>query len=209
MIGREFQERWSRMLQDPVPETQLRALTEIGQAYLNPAATLEEVTFVGALKTKEIERPKLSTLLRDAVLGKLKAEDPNMRAEAALALVHWRDEKTIDSLRESLSDSDSTVRLAVVQAFAVMGEANYLPDLLEVAQNDPEELVRAHALLAIGRISKEAICDWEKESPSGAIRTRGGITMLKPVLVLEQIIKLDNSSYVAFLAQKARKRFGD
>ncbi len=208
VMNGEVHERWSRMLQEPDSEVQTRALTEIGRAFFRPTEPLEDVMLGGAIHTVGHARAELPLSLRDAILEKLNADDPTMRAEAVLALVHWRDEKTIHSLLERLSDPDSTVRLAAVQTLAIWGEARFIPDLLEVAQSDSEELVRAHALSALEQIPKEAIRSWEGRA-AGAIRTRGGTTMPTPVAVLNQIARSDNSRYVAFLAEKVCRRFKD
>jgi len=211
-LSKELQERWSRMLQDADPRVQMEALTEIGRSYFHVESRGErpfEEVFLGepaAIQVKGPAKPGLPTLLRDAILSKLAADDPSMRAEAVLALVHWRDEETIDVIRERLKDSDSTVRLAAVQALATLGEAELVPDLLDVAQTDPEELVRAHALSALAQIPAEDLKSWESKT-AGAVRTRGGITLPGYVTVLKQIAERDSSRYVAFLAQKVLERF--
>ena len=211
-LSREVQERWSRMLQDADPRVQMEALTEIGRSYFHMESRGEEPlkeVFLGeraAVQVKGAAEPELPTSLRDAILNKLEAHDPSLRAEAVLALVHWRDEETIDAIVERLKDSDSTVRLAAVQALATLREAELIPDLLEVARSDPEELVRAHALSALAQIPEEDIRNWEGKV-AGAVRTRGGVTMPGYVTVLKQITERDSSRYVAFLAQKALERF--
>jgi hypothetical protein len=211
-LSREVQERWSRMLQDADPRVQMKALTEIGRSYFHVESRgegpLKEVLLgePAAVQVKGPAKPELPTSLRDAILSKLEADDPSMRAEAVLALVHWQDEETIDAVLERLKDSDSTVRLAAVQALAMLGEAELIPDLLEVARSDPEELVRAHALSALAQIPVEETRGWEGKA-SGAVRTRGGVTLPGYATVLKQIAERDSSRYVAFLAQKALERF--
>jgi len=121
-----------------------------------------------------------------------------------LALVHWRDEKTIGPSLESLSDPDSTARLAVVQALAIWGETRFIPELLEVAQRDSEELVRAHALSAIEGMRQGGVVKKEEE-PVAAVRARGPVGSVAEIL--KRIADSDPSSYVAFLARRVRKRF--
>jgi len=220
-LSKELQERWERMLRSPDRGEKLRALTEIGQAHDlvgSEESPLEKVRLGGAMSTRS-ETETLPTTLKDLILEELRSsKDPIVRAEAVLALVHWRDEETVNAILQMLNDQDSTVRLAAVQALATMGDAQFIPSLLEVAESDPEELVRAHALSALEQIPKQAVKGWQKggtsdlvrggaERTSGAIRARGGTGIPDLATALEQIASTDTSRYVAFLAQKARKRF--
>ena len=208
IMDKEVLKQWSRMLQDLDPRAQMEALTQIGRAYFRPEVGPREGKDIkGAIRVKGPAKPGLPASLRDAILEKLQAEDPRIRAEAALALVHWRDKEAIEAIKQMLNDRDRTVRLAVIQTLATMGDAQFIPSLLEVAEGDPEELVRAHALSAIEAMPEEEVVKVEGKPVKvrGAARTRGGAKTLAESL--EQIADSDPSSYVAFLARRARKRF--
>jgi len=196
VVSREVHERWSRMLQDPDPAAQMRALTEIGRSYFRPAevGSREERDIRGAIPVKGPAKPGLPNSLRDAILEKLQAEDPHLRAEAVLALVHWHDDRTVDAIKNALDDPAVSVRLAAIQAAAMIKQGELIGELIGIAESDQEEIVRAKAVDAIQWIQKEA----EKE-PTGAIRTRSP-AQRSLSQVLDEIRITDSSAYVRFLA---------
>ena len=207
----EAQKRWERMLHDSDPKLQVEALTDIARSYFLPEVTLRDVKF-GATHTAGLIRPELSTQLRDAVLEKLQADEPRIRAEASLALVHWRDDKTISALQQCLKDSDSIVRLVTVQALATMEDPRLVATLVEVAETDSDKSVRAHALAALNRVF-HAKQEEEGEPPlTAARRTAGPVREREaaaqdPILArLRRIEESDPSPHVRFLAQQACKR---
>jgi HEAT repeat protein len=187
-LAKEVEERWSRMLKDSDPETQMDALTEIGRSYFRAPRGTEKLT--------------LPRTLRDEILGKLESEDVDMQAEAVLALVHWQDEKTADAIRDALIDGDIPVRLAAIQTAAMVKPDKLVWDIVKVAREDKEEVVRAQAVDAIRslneRASRENIVDIE-EITLGPTRTSGR-TLVDLSQVLDDIRKKDKSSYVRFMA---------
>lgn len=173
-------QKWIDGLQDLDPKVQMGVLTEIGRSFFRTEEAREEREVSGAVQVggPALAERELPASLRDAILEKLNAEDPQLRAEALLALVHWRDEETRNALLESLKDPDSTVRLAAVQAMAKIGEHRFLSSLLEVSENDADELVQAHALAAIEELLQSEVEGSEREPLAAARRTRGAVRVL-------------------------------
>ena len=203
-LSKEVEERWSRMLEDPVPKVQMEALTQIGRSYFRaPEGTLAEISLGGPVRTGGTEERTLPRTLRDKIIEKLRSEDPDMRAEAVLALVHCQDEETADAILKILKDPESTVRLAAIQALAAMRQLQVTQDLFEVAESDLDELVRAHALATIEEMAEERT----DKTLASAVRTRGGTIAPNPLARLDKISRSDPSSYVSFMARRARKRF--
>jgi len=204
MLSKELQERWEGMLSVRDEEKQLRALTEIGRAYdlvRNRTSPLKHV-WLGAEKTAgRPEAVGLPETLRNLVLEKLRSKDPHIRAEAVLALIHWRDETTLTALKQALDDPDVGVRLAAIQAAVETAPEELMDELVRAAKQDESEIVRAKAVDAI---------KWfvQKQEPpkTGAVSTGGGPVRVRgyPVRnlakVLEEIQREDESSYVRFVA---------
>ena len=110
-LAKEVEERWSRMLEDPVPTVQMEALTQIGRSYFRaPEGALAAIQLGGAVRTSGTEKRTLPETLRDKVLRVLESDDPDMRAEAVLALSRWDDEDSENAIVEHLTDTSSIVR---------------------------------------------------------------------------------------------------
>lgn len=199
------------MLEDPVPEIQMEALTQIGRSYFRaPEGTLAAIDLGGPVRTGETEERTLPGTLRDRILKKLQSEDTDIRAEAVLALVHCQDEETIEKIKGTLNDSNRTVRLAAVQALASMRNMHSIACLLEVAEADQDNLVRAKAISAVDWIGRGQRVEKEQPSPTRAVRTRGkgrGPHSHKVLDSLEAIEADAPSAYIRFLARQACKRF--
>ena len=192
MLDKEVYEQWSKMLQDQNPAVQMGALTQIGRAYFRPEVGQKGGENIrGAIPAKGLAKPGLPASLRDAILEKLQADDPRIRAEAILSLVHWRDEHTVNAAKKALDDPDTTVRLAAIQSAAMIKQGELVEKLISIAKSDSEEIVRAKAVDAIKWI--------QKEEPTGAVRTGGPAKRSFPY-VLQEIRKNDSSTYVKFLA---------
>jgi len=214
------------MLDDPDPEVQMRALAEIGQAYFRRAVAREPAKKVFLAEAEDIARIsgwipetsltvshvpwKLSESLRAAIFEKLKSEKAEIRAEAALALVHWHDEETVQKLVQSLKDPERIVRLAGIQALFTMKESAIIPHLLDVAEKDSDELVQAYALNALEGLLRAEVKAEEEKPPTavltaGPIRNRG--TAKQDLLErLEKIGKATSSPFVAALVARAREQ---
>ena len=123
--------------------------------------------------------------------------------------MHWQDEETISAIQQALNDQDSLVRLAAVQALAMVGAPQVIQPLFQTAEGDPEENIRAHALLAIEWVLQAR--SYEEESKTifpapGAVRTRGPHRKAEILVALDRIGNSDRSPYVRFLARGAYKR---
>lgn len=70
-----------------------------------------------------------------AILQNLE-EDAEVRADAAEALAHIKDERIVDALIGSLQDSSPLVRYSVAYALGQQGDTRALPALREVASRD-------------------------------------------------------------------------
>lgn len=204
-MRKELQERWERMLSSPDKGEKLRALTEIGRAYelvRSRTSPLEDVWLGGEKAARRPEAVGLSETLRNLVLEKLRSEDPRIRAEAVLALIHWRDETTLTALKQALDDSDVGVRLAAIQAAVETAPEALMHELVRVAKQDESEIVRAKAVDAIKWFVQK-----QEPSKTGAVSIGGGPVRVRgyPVQnlakVLEEIRREDESSYVRFVAE--------
>ena len=197
IMDKEVLKQWSKMLQDLDPRAQMEALTQIGRAYFRPeVGPREKKDIKGAIRVKGPAKPGLPASLRDAILEKLQAEDPRIRAEAALALVHWRDDEVINAIVEVLRrDPDTQVRMAAVHFVSLSQDERLMQPLIEVLTKDKDELVRAAAVDTARTIQRKL----SKQEERGAVRTRGDlITGLNRAL--EEVKNTDPSSYVRYLA---------
>lgn len=194
------EKRWEDMLRDPDEAVRMRALTEIGRAYdllRGPPSPLGDITLGEAITQK-----RLPVVLRDSILEQFSSDDPRVRAEAALALIHWRDEDTLEALKRALNDPDVGVRLAAIQAVVETAPEELVEELVGVAEQDHAEIVRAKAVDAIKWLI-------QKRGPAmkGAVRTTDGHPRTL-AQVLEEIRHSDESSYVRFVAGAWTERSG-
>ena len=169
------EDKWSKMLEDSVSKVQMEALTQIGRSYFRPPKkTLAEIHLGGPVRTRGTEERPFHGILRDKIIKKLQSEDPDMRAEAVLALVHWQDKETIEKIKEALRDSNRKVRLAAVQALASIRSDSFVESLLMIAQTDEDNLVRAKAISAIDWIGRGRHAGKQQSHAVTAVQTSGG-----------------------------------
>jgi hypothetical protein len=81
-----------------------------------------------------------SAFVRSAALKVLQAHGDDTCAESVLPLLH---------------DTDEIVRVNAVEALERMDYFEALPEMKHLAVNDPEEIVRAYAAWAVGRLGDE------------------------------------------------------
>jgi aminopeptidase N len=98
------------------------------------------------------ESPEAAAALAAAATG---ADYFHTRAQAALALSGVAGEAASGALLTALGDTSAQVRAAAAQAMGERGDAGAVPALRRRWEADSSETVRAQALLALGRLSRE------------------------------------------------------
>jgi len=194
---------WYTLLRSDDRAQRMEALTSVGRRGARWRSHERACETIGLERTGGA----FSSEVRDAVLEALEDEDPKVRAEAALALAAWDDGVVAEALKERLTDPDERVRCAVIQSFGILTTAQATEELLEIAEMDPSPGVRAHALAAMAAVEGHPERETGDRGTPSAIRVGGGPS-LGPRRVrdrLNAIEKGDASSYVRFLARRARR----
>ncbi len=199
-------EQWVAMLSDLQPSAQKDALRQVrqwiesvGNALRSPATQAEPET------ADEVQAP--AARLQRAVADTARtAPDATVRSEALRTLSHWRklDERNRAAVLIGLNDPDEVVRLAAVQVLGEQLASDQLDRLLQTAQKDVSERVRAHAVSALSLIQREQ--GNEQRISFGAVRTRGEAP--SPIAgrvrgALSQLAETDRSAYVRFMARQS------
>jgi HEAT repeat protein len=127
------------------PLTTRRVMSLLAEFHrLEPGAREEAVSALRALDRGDVIR-ELNHLLN--------CQDPELRCDAAEALLRVDANQTIDLVLPLLADLNSTVRWNTCGLLHDFGDRRAIPSLVSVLLNDPEADVRlmaAHALSEIG-----------------------------------------------------------
>jgi len=196
---------WYAVLTSGDQEARMDVLGEVGREAARQICARKHGTEEGAVGAPGL----LSAELRDAVLENLTDENPEVRAEAALAAAAWNDEATATALEALLGEGeDEGVRQAAAQSISVVHSASASQKLLSIAEDEQSSsALREQALASFAAIG---VRESAIEPPSIAFgpartrgRTRGGIQSVEQRLAAIEG-KKDVSPYVRFLAGRAR-----
>lgn len=133
------------------------------------------------------------------VLQELRKQPVEVRREVALALGEAGGEDIVQALAELAHDPDPAVRLFSADALGKIGGLQAVKELIFIAQNDPDEDVRALAIEALGILALQ--------EHKNAVRLRGlrcerssekssGLDVETVRQTLEKICYQDRSPYV-------------
>lgn len=149
------------------------------------------------------------------VLQELRKQPVEVRREVALALGEAGGEDIVQALAELAKDPDPAVRLLSADALGKIGGPQAVKELVFIAQNDPDEDVRALAVEALGILAlhehKNAV------RSRGAVCGRGstvheeksrGLNVETVRETLEKICYQDRSPYVRDAAFDVLSRLG-
>jgi len=198
--------QWATMLTDLQPSVQIDALQQVrqwiesvGNALDSPATQAGPETGDGAQEPAARLQQAVADMARTA-------SEATVRSEALLTLSRWRklDERNRAAVLIGLDDPDEVVRLAAVQVLGEQLASDQLDRLLQTAQKDVSERVRAHAVSALSLIQREQ--GTEQRISFGAVRTRGEAP--SPIAgrvrgALSQLAETDRSAYVRFMARQS------
>ncbi len=89
---------------------------------------------------------------QDALFERLKHPNPNLRDQAAIAIVETRDDQTIDRLMSALDDDDTNYRRTAVKALGMVG-VDTVPVLVEALLYSDNVTVRGSAAKALAQVA--------------------------------------------------------
>jgi HEAT repeat protein len=101
---------------------------------------------------KAIDSQRVNFALQELLNG----PDPDLRCDAAEALLRIDSEKNLDLIVPLLKDSIESVRWNTCGLLHDFGSSRAVPELIRVLLSDPESAVRGMAAWAIGAIGDES-----------------------------------------------------
>lgn len=86
----------------------------------------------------------------DFLVDELDADDWRIREAALIALSRLNNKKTVEEIKERLSDPEPHVRIAAIEALRVIDEENSIEDIVKMLK-DSDSRVRLYAMDAVHR----------------------------------------------------------